>query len=76
MVIILNEQLAAALQHEAKQRGVAPESLAVEVLEQQLGNTSVPVQPRDEWEKSLLRVASDCGVSLPNEALSSDGLYD
>src|SRR5262245_11952785 len=27
--------------------------------------------PRDEWERQLLEAARDCGVSLPNEPLSS-----
>jgi hypothetical protein len=34
------------------------------------------LQPRDEWERLLLSAASDCGVSLSNEALSSEGLYE
>lgn len=37
---------------------------------------SPPVQPRDEWERKLLGAATDCGVSLPDAALSSDGLYE
>jgi hypothetical protein len=32
--------------------------------------------PRDEWERRLLGLAIDCGVSLPDSAVSSDGLYD
>jgi predicted DNA-binding antitoxin AbrB/MazE fold protein len=34
------------------------------------------LQPRDEWERGLLAAARDCGVSLSNEAVSSEGLYD
>jgi uncharacterized protein (DUF433 family) len=34
------------------------------------------VHPRNEWERRLLGIATDCGVSLPNSALSSEGLYD
>jgi hypothetical protein len=34
------------------------------------------LQPRDEWESRLLTVATDCGVALSNEAVSSEGLYD
>jgi hypothetical protein len=34
------------------------------------------LQPRDEWERRLLSAASDCGVALSNEALSSEGLYE
>ena len=30
----------------------------------------------DEWMRRLRSAASDCGVSLSNEALSSEGLYD
>ena len=33
-------------------------------------------EPRDEWERHLRQAASDCGVSLSDEALSSEGLYD
>lgn len=35
-----------------------------------------PIEPRDDWERLLLSVARDCGVSLSNEALSSEGIYD
>jgi predicted DNA-binding antitoxin AbrB/MazE fold protein len=34
------------------------------------------LEPRDEWERKLLEAATDCGVSLSNEALSSEGLYE
>ncbi len=33
-------------------------------------------EPRDEWERNLRRAASDCGASLSDEALNSEGLYD
>jgi len=34
------------------------------------------IEPRDEWERQLLGVARDCGVTLPDSAVSSDGLYE
>ncbi len=34
------------------------------------------VQPQDEWERRLLGVAKNCGVSLANAAVSSEGLYE
>ena len=40
---------------------------------------SVPVkvpEPRDEWERRLLAIATDCGVSLSNEALGREEMYD
>jgi predicted DNA-binding antitoxin AbrB/MazE fold protein len=33
-------------------------------------------EPADEWERLLRSVATDCGVSLPNSALSREKLYD
>jgi hypothetical protein len=35
-----------------------------------------PIQPRDECERLLLGAATDCGVSLPHAAVSSEGLYE
>lgn len=34
------------------------------------------VEPRDEWERRLLEVPKDCGVSLPDAAVGSEGLYE
>ncbi len=33
-------------------------------------------QPRDEFERLLMSLGTDCGVSLSDEALSSDGIYE
>ena len=35
-----------------------------------------PAVDQQEWLRRLRSAATDCGVSLSNEALSSDGLYD
>jgi hypothetical protein len=35
-----------------------------------------PSDTNDEWLRRLRSAATDCGVSLSNEALSSEGLYD
>jgi hypothetical protein len=57
-----------------------PEGTRVEVLPiEDSPPRSAPrdaLQPRDEWERGLLAAASDCGVSLSNEAVSSEGLYE
>jgi hypothetical protein len=34
------------------------------------------LQPRDEWGRGLLAAARHCGVSLPDSALGSEGLYE
>jgi hypothetical protein len=75
MVLTLPPQLKSALAAQARQRGVAPEALAVEVLSRHLLPAAPPV-PADEWERRLFAAAVDCGVSVPDSALSSDGLYE
>jgi hypothetical protein len=35
-----------------------------------------PQAPIDEWERRLFAAAVDCGVSVTDSALSSDGLYE
>ena len=72
MTLTLPEPLAAALATHARQRGVAPEEVVVHILGQRL----LPLTPIDEWERGLFAAAIDCGVSIPDSALSSDGLYD
>lgn len=76
MVITLGPELEAALKAEASHRGVAPEVLALNVLRERFLGTASLLQPRDEWERGLLEAARDWGVSLPDSALSSEGLYD
>jgi hypothetical protein len=58
-----------------------PEGSIVEVIAPKPLPTqgSVPVvvpEPRDEWERRLLAIATDCGVSLSNEALGREEMYD
>ncbi|MDZ4684624.1 MAG: hypothetical protein SH850_05995 [Planctomycetaceae bacterium] len=76
MVINLTPQLETALNEQAQRRGVTPEALALEALRERFGPRPLPFEPQDEWERQLLAIAIDCGVSLPDTALSSDGLYD
>src|SRR5262249_1161114 len=75
MVINLPPQLEAAISEEAERRGVSPEVLALEALRERFLPAAV-LQPRDEWKRRWREGATDCGVSLSNEALSSEGLYD
>ena len=75
MTLTLEVDLEAALNEQARRQGVAPEVLAVNALRERF-LAAAALQPRDEWERGLLEAARDCGVSLPNSALSSDGLYE
>ena len=76
MVIHLGTELEAALIESARRKGVAPEVLAQDALRERFLASPSTVQPRSEWERRLLSAASDCGVSLPDSALNSDGLYE
>ena len=75
MVITLDPDLEAALKELARIRGLAPEVLVIEVLRERL-LVSADLEPQDEWERGLLTAARECGVSLPDSALSSEGLYE
>lgn len=76
MVLTLEPELEAALNKAAHQRGLAPEVLALTALRERFLGAASSLQPRDEWERGLLAAARECGVSLPDSALSSEGLYD
>jgi hypothetical protein len=76
MVISINSDLEAALTDAAQKQGVTPEELAVAALRQKFVPRPLPFEPRDEWERGLLAIGTDCGVSLSYEAVSSEGLYD
>ena len=72
MVITLGPELEAALHEQARQLGVSPEVLALRALRERFLPFAA-LQLRDEWERGLLEAARDCGVSLPDSALSSEG---
>jgi hypothetical protein len=76
MVITLGPELEAALNEMARRQGISPEVLALEVLRDRFLGPTPADEPRDEWERKLRQVATDCGVSLPDAALSSEGLYE
>ena len=76
MQIELPADLEAALKSAAQKEGLTPENLAIKALRDRFLPRVYDLTPRDEWERQLLSIGIDCGVSLSNEALSSEGLYD
>lgn len=76
MVITVGPDLEAALKDQARKQGVSPEVLALEALREQFLEPAPQLQPQDEWERRLLGAASDCGVSLSDEALGREELYE
>lgn len=75
MIITLDPKLEAALNESARRQGIAPETLVLKILRERI-LTPALLEPRDEWERGLRALATDCGVSLSNEALSREELYD
>jgi hypothetical protein len=68
MVISLDPELEAALTAVASRCGVAPEVLALDALRDRFLGTAGRLQPQHEWERQLLGLTKDCGVSLPDSA--------
>jgi hypothetical protein len=75
MSITLDAELESALKKAAELRGMTPEALALMVLRAKFLNVQA-IEPRDEWERKLLALPVDCGVSLPDWAVSREALYD
>jgi hypothetical protein len=76
LIITLPPELEAPLNELARQKGVGLETLVIDALRDRLGERSGAVEPRDDWERLILQAGTNCGVSLPDEALSSEGLYE
>jgi hypothetical protein len=74
MVLNIAPDLEAALNEVASRQGVSAEELAIKALKDRFARPKI--EPRNEWERTLLAAASDCGVSLLDEAVSSEGIYD
>ena len=74
MVLNISTELEAVLNEAARHQGVTAEELAIKAIRDRFGRPRF--QPQDDWERGLLEAGSDCGVSLSNEAVSSEGLYD
>ena len=76
MVITLGPELAKAVSDAAQRQGVGPETLALQVLRERFLGPPPLDEPRDDWERRLRQLATNCGAPLPDSALSSEGLYD
>jgi predicted transcriptional regulator len=76
LVINLPPELAGSLQELARQTGITPEDLVVEALRDRLGWKPAVIEPRDEWERLLLQIGTPCGVSLSDEDLSRERIYE
>jgi hypothetical protein len=76
MNIALDPKLEGAIVAEAKRQGIDPEAVVANLLKKKFLELRQPSDARDDWERLVLAAGSDCGVSIPDSALTSDGLYD
>ena len=80
MTITLTPDIEQAIAEKANQQGIAAETIVLEALRVQFvlpkNSSNVPIAAQDEWEKRILGLGMDCKVSLPHEAVSSEGLYE
>lgn len=81
--ITLTPEIEQEVAKRAQELGTTPEHLVLEKLWAEFAPTSIerehkarPFEPQDEWEQRLAAASSPCGVSLSNEAVSSEGLYE
>ena len=79
--ITLTPDIEQGVTKRAQELGMTPEHLVLEKLRAEFAPAeqqpqSRPFEPQDEWERRLLSIGINCGVSLSNEAVSSEGLYD
>ena len=80
MTITLTSDLEKVVLQRANDRGITPEAVVLDALREKLAPGSAELarilEPRDDWERRLLSLGTPCGVSVSDEALSSEGLYD
>lgn len=75
MVIRISHELETVLSEHARRQGVSAKDLALAALQDRfLPNPEA--DSRDDRERRLRRLAVDCGVSLSDAAVSSEGIYE
>ena len=88
MTITLTAEIEQAATKRAKELGTTPESLVLEHLRHDFNTPAaqytvktltpppMPAIPHEEWMRRLRSIATDCGVSLTDEQVSRESLYD
>jgi hypothetical protein len=77
LTIQLPEDVERVVAVHARRQNTTPEAVVLAALRQRFlfGDDDI-FTPRDEWEAGVLNIGTDCGVSLSDEDLSSERLYD
>lgn len=75
MNITLTPELETALTKAASDRGVSPQVLILETLQDCFLHPDKAPPPIDDWEASLLALGQPCQVTVDHDAVSSEGIY-
>lgn len=76
MTITLPPELAKRLQQQASLNGTTPEAEAVQSIQASLPNQDFISAETLAWLARLTAHATDCGVSLTDEELSREVMYE
>lgn len=76
MILRLSPELEQVLVRRAQVHGITLEQVILDTLRQSVLLGTNSNQEQDPWMMRLRRLASPAGVSLPEEALSREALYD
>jgi hypothetical protein len=77
MVVALNPELEKVINDRAEQTGRTPEEIVNEALRRGLlTDHRDQVPPPDEWVALLRSIPIRAGVSLTDEQVSSEGIYE
>jgi hypothetical protein len=78
MVVALSPELEKVVTEQADRTGKTPEEIVQDALRRELlpdFRQQLP-PPRDEWERLLRSVAVPTGISLTDEQVSREGIYE
>lgn len=53
-----------------------PDQTRVKLTVDDRVESTLTIKPQDDWERTLLATGQDCGVTLSDAAVSSEGLYE
>ncbi len=80
MTITLTPDLEKVVLQKAHEQRTTPEAVVLNAIREKLAlgpsELARSLEPRVEWVRRVLRVGTPCGVSISDQALSSEGLYD
>jgi hypothetical protein len=76
MVVTQTPEIEGTLEEMARRHGMSVEDLVRSVLREWVERSAKGNRSADDWVSLILSAGTDCGVSLPDSALSSDAFFD